>query len=429
MEWRRHLRDSRQRAWVLYDVGNSAFATTIMAVLFPLFYARVLAVHMGEARSAALWGYVAGGALLLSALIAPFAGALGDLRGKRKPGLALFTALGVAITGGMAFLSAGNWVAGLVLLAGGMASFSLASIFYDAFLVHLASPEERPGLSAAGYAFGYLGGGVLLVVNAAMVFLLPGVWGFRLAFGSVALWWGLLSLPLLRRVPEPPAEAGTCGAADIWRRPWNTLRSMRGHPNQLRFLVAFWLYNDGIGTIMKMGVIFGSSLGIAEGHLLGALVATQFVGIPCTVFFGRLAESWGTKRALLAGLAGYAAISAGILFVSEVWHFWILALSIGIVQGGAQALSRSLYAELIPPERSAEYFGFYDMSSKFAGILGPFLFALLADLFGSLRVGAPVLVLFFVSGMLLLRKVEVPARRKHSVADGGGLVGNAPEVP
>ncbi|WP_029165275.1 MFS transporter [Aminiphilus circumscriptus] len=417
MEWRRFLRNPCQRAWVLYDVGNSAFATTIMAVLFPLFYARILAVPLGEARGAALWGYVAGGALLFSAVIAPFAGSFGDLRGKRKLGLAVFTATGVAATGGMAFLSQGTWSPGLVLLAAGIASFSLASIFYDAFLVYLAPPEERSGLSSAGYAFGYLGGGVLLVANVAMVFLLPGLLGFRLAFVSVALWWALLTLPLLRRVPEPPAEAEDADISAVWRRPLNTLRSMREHPNQLRFLVAFWLYNDGIGTIMKMGVIFGSSLGIAEGHLLGALVATQFVGIPCTMLFGRLAEVWGTKRALLTSLAGYSVISLGILFVHGVWHFWVLALSIGVVQGGAQALSRSLYAELISPERSAEYFGFYDMSSKFAGILGPFLFALLADLFGSLRVGAPVLVLFFLTGMVLLRKVEVPMRERKNATE------------
>ncbi|WP_352425698.1 MFS transporter [Aminomonas paucivorans] len=406
------LRRLDWRAWVLQDVGNSAFATTILAVLYPLYYREVLGAGAEASSVLAWWGYVSALSMLLTALLAPGLGALADGAGRRKGALLAATALGVGASAAMGLLGEGHWVWGLALFALGSLGFSFNNVFYDSFLPHLAAPEERAGLSSAGYALGYLGGGTLLVANAA----LAGFWGeagFRLSFLSVALWWGLFTLPFLRHVGEPPPsprEPGETWGASAYGRPWRTLLGLRHQPDLLWFLGAFWLYNDGIGTIMRMGVLYGSSLGLGQGTLLGALVATQFVGVPCTILFGRLAGRWGDRRVLMAGLGGYLALCAFIPFVVRPWHFWVLALGVGVVQGGTQALSRSLFASLVPKERSAELYGFYDLSSKFAGVLGPFLFGLLAQLTGSLRMGGPVLGLFFLGGMAMLRRVRAGGR-------------------
>jgi UMF1 family MFS transporter len=320
------------------------------------------------------------------------------------------TALGIGATAAMAFLKEGQWGVGLLLLVLGSGGFALANIFYDSLLTRIAAPWRIPAISSAGYAFGYLGGGALLVVNALMVFLLPS-WGFQLSFLSVALWWGTFSVPLFRHVPEPPGESGEPLGASL-RRPLQTLRLIRAKPEILRFLLAFWLYNDGIGTIMKMGVIFGSTIGVPPLYLITALILTQFVGIPSTLAWGSLARTWGLKKSLVTTLAGYAVIALGVYFVRTPLHFALLAVSVGLFQGGAQALSRALFSRLIPPEKTSEFFGFYDMSSKFAGVAGPFLFGILTQITGTVRAGIPMLFFFFIGGMLLLRKV--PEKRPVS---------------
>ena len=406
------LRRPDRRAWILQDVGNSAFATTILAVLYPLFYREVLGRGASGPSVLAWWGYVSALSMLLTALLAPALGAAADRAGRRKAALLSATALGVAASAAMALPAPGQWIWGLGLFVLGSLGFSFNNVFYDAFLPHLAGPEERAGLSSAGYALGYLGGGVLLVADVALV-ALGGEWGFRLSFLSVALWWGGFTWPFLRHVAEPPPsppEPGETWGVAAYGRPWRTLLGLREQPDLLWFLGAFWLYNDGIGTIMRMGVLYGSSLGLGQGTLLGALVATQFVGVPFTLLFGRLAARWGDRRALTAGLCGYLALCAFIPFVERSWHFWVLALGVGVVQGGTQALSRSLFAALVPKERSAELYGFYDLSSKFAGVLGPFLFGLLAQITGSLRMGGPVLGVFFLTGILMLRRVRAGGR-------------------
>jgi UMF1 family MFS transporter len=410
MKWRAIMAHPRLRGWVFYDVGNSAFATTIMVVLYPLFYQNVLSAGVDPSRSAAYWGYASALGLLFAAFGGPFAGALGDAWGRRKLGLGIMTALGIGATAAMAFLKEGQWGVGLLLLVLGSGGFALANIFYDSLLTRIAAPWRIPAISSAGYAFGYLGGGALLVMNALMVFLLPS-WGFQLSFLSVALWWGIFSVPLFRHVPEPPGESGEPLGASL-RRPLQTLRLIRAKPEILRFLLAFWLYNDGIGTIMKMGVIFGSTIGVPPLYLITALILTQFVGIPSTLAWGSLARTWGLKKSLVTTLAGYAVIALGVYFVRTPLHFALLAVSVGLFQGGAQALSRALFSRLIPPEKTSEFFGFYDMSSKFAGVAGPFLFGILTQITGTVRAGIPMLFFFFIGGMLLLRKV--PEKRPVS---------------
>ncbi len=410
MKWRHILGHPRLRSWVLYDVGNSAFATTVMVVLYPLFYETFLAKDLPNSLGAAYWGYASALGLLLSALGGPFAGALGDGMGKRKWGLGGMTILGILSTLGMAFLAPGQWEWGLVLLVTGSLGFALANIFYDSLLSHLAAPWRVASISSAGYAFGYLGGGLVLILNAFMVFILPSPWGFRLSFFSVALWWGGFTLPLLRRLPEPPIE-GTEPLGHSLCRPLATLKTLRKTPEILRFLVAFWLYNDGIGTIMKMGGIFGSSLGITPLYLVVALILTQFVGIPSTLIWGTLSRKYGIKRSLEATLGGYSAIALGVYLVSTPFHFTLLAVAVGLFQGGAKALSRALFTELIPQEKTSELFGFYDMSSKVAGVAGPLLFGFFSQATGSVRAGIPVLLFFFLTGMVLLHKVPERVER------------------
>ena len=262
---------------------------------------------------------------------------------------------------------------------------------------------------------GYLGGGLLLAVNLAW-YLMPERFGFadgsqavRASFLSVAVWWALFSIPLFRRVPEPPATA-TGPRVNPMRAGFSRLREtfhrMQHYKELWKFLVAFWLYADGIGTIIKMATIYGAEIGIGTADLAGALLLTQFVGIPLTLVFGRLARRTGAKRAIYLALGVYTLISILGFFMTQPWHFWVLAGMVGLVQGGSQSLSRSLFGAMTPKARSAEFYGFFDISSKFAGIAGPLLFGLTASLTGSGRWSIVSLIVFFVAGALLLSRVN-----------------------
>jgi UMF1 family MFS transporter len=395
------------------DVGNSAYATTVLAAVFPLYWRNVLAAGLPSGEAAALYGYATAASLILAAMAAPLCGAAADASARRKGAFGAATLLGVLAVAAVPILPAGSPGSGVALFLLGSLGFSLSSVFYDSFLPHLAIGADRDRLSSRGYAAGYLGGGVILAADAAILTVRPDAAGFALVFLSTALWWGAFSLPLLRFVPEPaasPAPEGVLTAA--FRRPLGLARGLLRPENRnlALYLGAFWLYNDGIGTVMRMGALYGSMVGLSDAALVSALVGTQFVAAPCAILFGRLAGRIGGKEALMVSLVGYAAVGLYLPFVSRPIHFWIVALSVGAVQGGAQALSRSLYAELVPAERSAEYFGFYDLSGKFAGILGPLLFSLVASLTGSMRLAGPLLSLLFLVGILLLLRVRIPRR-------------------
>jgi UMF1 family MFS transporter len=403
-------------SWCLYDVGNSAFATTIMAAVLPVYYREVAAASLPGTLPTVSWGYASAGALLIGAAIAPILGAVADIRASKKRFLALFTFLGVLASAGLWFVGPGDWAPALALYMLGSIGFSASIIFYDALLPSLVPAHLGDEVSSLGYALGYLGGGVLLAVNAAMIAWIPGTLGVRLSFVSVAVWWGLFSLPLLRNVREPvsatfrPGERSS--VSEGFRRLRQTFFRVRAHRDLFVFLLAFWLYNDGVGTIIHMAAIYGSQLGIPMGQLVGALLLTQFVGVPCAVLFGVLAGRIGSKRAIFLGLSGYVAISVGAVFLTQTWHFWLLAAGVGVVQGGTQAISRSLYASMTPRGQSAEFFGFYDISGKFAGVMGPALFGFVSQATGSMRLGIAVVALTFVGGMMLLQCVdEVRGRR------------------
>jgi len=411
------------RAWCLYDWANSAFATTVMAAMYPPFFRIVAeAAGMAPAKATAAWGYTVALALVVVALAAPVLGAVADHTGRRKAFLAAFTAMGVLATAAMVTIGTATWIlaAGLFILA--QIGFSTANVFYESLLPSLAQGAELDRISAQGYAWGYLGGGLLLVVNALWV-IRPHLFGIpdagaavRASYASVAVWWAAFSLPLFRRVPEPPAdrslETRVAPLIAGLRRLGATFAEIRSYRQLLLFLAAFWIYNDGISTVFRMATAFGSEIGIGLPHLIGALILTQFIGYPSSLAFGRLGASIGPRRAVLAALAVYVGISLAGLAIHTAWQFYLLAAVVGTVQGGSQALSRSLFASMVPRHQTAEFFGFYGASSKFAGIFGPLVFAVVSDLTGSGRRAIFSLVAFFLIGGALLARVDEDEGRR-----------------
>ncbi len=411
-------------SWCFYDWANSAFATTMMAAVLPFFYSSVAAGGLSKTTATGYWGYTNTIAMLIVAFSAPFLGALADHSGTKKKFLAGFAFLGIVASAMLVFVGEGDWFLASALYIFGMVGFSGGNNFYDSLLPHVAVESDIDRVSSYGYALGYLGGGLLLAFNLAMI-LKPGFfgirnaeWGARVSFLTVGVWWGLFSLPLFLNVSEPPVVRIRGESPDPLRAGFQrlslTFHNLRRHREAFKFLAAFWLYNDGIGTIISMAVIFGAEIRIPQEHLIGAILAVQFVGIPCSILFGRMAGRIGAKRAILLGLAVYTGISVGGYFIRTAVHFWILALLVGFAQGGTQALSRSLFGTLIPRGRSAEFFSFYDVSSKFAGIIGPMVFGIVGQMTGSSRLSVVALAVFFIGGALVLLTVDEKLGRRNA---------------
>lgn len=438
-----HRRDLR--AWALYDVANSAFQTTIITAVFPNFFTRVAAagaepgapplLSPPEATAVFSWGTTA--CLTFIAVLGPILGAIADYRAARKKMLAAFVAIGVVTTAAMVTIDPGEWQWAMALFMISNVAIAASFVFYDSLLPHIASPDEMDRVSTTGYAVGYLGGGVLLAVNLAWI-LSPGTFGLpggvaaiKLSFLSVAVWWLLFSIPLLRRVPEPPRalEADERGNENAvvaaFVRLRETLRELQAYRNAFLMLVAFMLYNDGIQTIIKMASIYGAEVGIDLNAQIAAFVIVQFVGIPFSFLFGALAGRIGAKTAIYFSLVVYTGISLLGYFMTSAWHFFALAFLVGTVQGGSQALSRSLFARMIPRHKSSEYFGFFSVFEKFAGIAGPAIFAAAVTLTGSSRPAVLTVIAFFVAGALVLRRVDV-AQGEQEAALESAHVGAGP---
>jgi UMF1 family MFS transporter len=411
------------RAWAMYDWANSAFMTTVVAAVFPIYFANVAAATLDKDTATFRFSVATTIALALIAVISPVLGALADYTASKKKQLALFMIIGVAATAGMGFIQRGDWALALGLFMIGNIGIYGSFTFYDSLLPHIASGEEFDRVSTAGYALGYLGGGLLLAVNLAWIqkpewFGIPdaGV-AVRLSFVSVAAWWLLFSIPLFRGVPEPPAAtraAGTTAPASFLQAVGRSISELRHTLSELRrfkqaflMLLAFLIYNDGIGTMIRMASIYASSIGIASAHLIAALMIVQFVGIPFSFIFGRLADRIGAKRAIFLSLVVYTVISVLGYFMTSALHFYVLASLVGTVQGGSQALSRSLFARMVPKDKSSEFFGFFSVFEKFAGIFGPMVFALSIALLGSSRSAILSVIVFFAVGGLLLSKVDI----------------------
>lgn len=433
-------------SWALYDWANSAFATTVVAAVFPIYYESTIGGGLPGNLASVYFGYTTAVGLALVALASPVLGAVADHYRAKKKLLAGFLALGVTATAGLFTTGPGDVLVASALFVAANVGFVGANVFYDSLLGHVESADPDR-LSTAGYALGYLGGGILLVVNLAWV-LSPATFGLpnaavatRLSLLSVAVWWSLFSVPLFRNVPEPEPEStvetATAGnpVTTGFRRLRTTLSEVRDNRDLLLFLGAFLLYADGIGTIIRMASVYGSEIGISSTGIIGALVLVQFLGVPFAFLFGSLPDrvlslggrrlALSTKRAIYIGLAVYTAISVGGFFMTETWQFWLLAAAVATVQGGTQALSRSLYSTLVPPDQSSEFFSFFSVSSKFAGIAGPALFAFVGQVTGSSRYSIVALVVFFVGGAALLSQVDVEAGQaaaREAAGDTSGTV-------
>ena len=422
------------RAWAMYDWANSAFATTVMAGVLPVYYASVAGANLPGNRATVYWAYTSSIALAIIAVLSPLLGAAADYLGAKKRFLGAFAALGIGATALLYFVGSGDWAFASVVFILGNIGFAGANVFYESLLPSLVRDDELDRVSTAGYAIGYVGGGVLLALNLAWI-LMPDRFGFsgadaasRASFVSVAVWWALFSVPLFRRVPEPERrleEGESDGLNPLtvgFSRVWETLREVRQHREVFVFLLAFWLYNDGIGTIIKMATIYGAEIGIGQSDLIGALLVVQFVGIPFTFSFGWIAGRIGAKRGLYLALAVYTGISMLGYFMQHAWQFWALAFGVATVQGGSQALSRSIFASMIPAGKSSQFFGFFSVSAKFAGIVGPLLFGVVGQITGGSRLSILSLVVFFLGGMALLRMVDVEAGQRAARREDATLI-------
>jgi UMF1 family MFS transporter len=487
----------RVRAWILYDWANSGFATTIMAAVLPVYYSQVAGSSLGSAASATfIWSAGLSISLLVSASLLPLLGTISDIKRSKKRFLAFFCGLGVISTALLVLVQSGDWLLASALFMLGRIGFTAANTFYDAMLPHVAREKDRHRVSAQGYAAGYLGGGLLLGIDLLLIWALPGNWGERLSFLSVALWWAIFSIPLLRGVPEPKTatpmlQSGSSVLRMSLQRLGETLKDMRRYRELFKGLLAILLYADGIGTLIGMAAIYGAELGFGAAELLLALLLVQFVAVPYSLIFGRLPNpsekrrpfflafilfnaialpmlGVGGSRLLPAftmgiGIAEAGAILGGILliqafglilawligpvfltglarrmdarngillalviytliatwgyFLQSVVEFWCLAWLVAVVQGGTQALTRSLFSSLVPASKSGEFFGLFGVMEKFAAILGPLLFSMAALLLGSSRPAVLSVIVFFVAGGLILARMDVAAGQRVAHAE------------
>src|SRR5215471_11224499 len=382
------------RAWAMYDWAVSSVQTTIMVAVFPVYFANIAKGDLGETRTTQAIATANTIVAIVLALLSPILGAVSDYVAAKKRMLGASMIVGAAAVAGMFFVHVGDYRLALTLFVISLIGATASTVFYDALLPHIADENEIDRVSSAGYAVGYIGGGLLLALNLAWI-LKPGWFGLpsgsgltsaertlptRLALLSVAVWWVVFSIPLFRRVPEPPRthepDELTGGSVLIvpFVRVAETFRALRGYKQAFLMLLAFMIYNDGVQTIQKMAATYGKELGIADTVLIAAILIVQFVGVPFSFLFGSLATRIGAKAAIFIGLVVYAAISILGFYMQTAAHFILLAAMVATVQGGTQALSRSLFASLVPAHKSGEFFGFYSVFEKFASIFGPLLF-------------------------------------------------------
>jgi len=406
-------------AWAMYDWANSAFATTVMAGFFPIFFKQFWSIGADTTLSTARLGLANSLAGIAVALCAPLLGAIADKGSSKKKFLSFFALMGVVMTLALYWVSKGNWPAAVLLYVFATVGFSGGNIFYDALIVAVASERKMDVVSALGFSLGYLGGGILFALNVWMT-LSPAAFGFagpgeavQFSFLTVGTWWAIFSVPLFLLVREPTGTRPASGM-NIVRAGFSeiisTFQEIRHLKTIFLFLLAYWLYIDGVDTIIRMAVDYGISIGLESNDLIVALLITQFVGFPSAIGFGFLGDRIGAKRAIFAAIAVYLFVTLWAPFMKSSTEFFILAVIVGLVQGGIQALSRSFYAKIIPNDKSAEYFGFYNMIGKFSAIIGPGFMGgigLAARSMGypsdtASRISITAVSLFFLAGGVLL---------------------------
>jgi len=397
-------------SWALYDWANSAYATTVMAGFFPIFFKSYYSVGTEVTVSTAQLGFANSISSFVVVLIAPLLGAIADAGSLKKRFLFLFAFLGILMSASLALVEQGNWQSAALIYTLGNIGFMGSNVFYDGLLPSVSDDKNVDYVSGLGFALGYLGGGILFALNVFMV-QEPSFFGFadkataiKASFISVAIWWALFSLPLLLFVEEKKGEKKRKNILLVqgYLRLKKTFQRVTSLKGLFLFLIAYWLYIDGVDTIIRMAVDYGMALGFDSGKLIVALLIVQFVGFPATLIVAKLADSWDTKKVIYLCISVYIVIIIYASLMEDAYEFYILALLISLVQGGIQALSRSYYAKMIPQKYAAEFFGFYDLLGKFAVIIGPLLVAFVALFSHNSRLSiASVSILFIFGGVLL----------------------------
>jgi len=403
-------------SWAFYDWANSAYSTTVMAGFFPLFFKEYWADPHNPSQSTFYLGMANSIASMVVAALAPLLGSVADQGSAKKKFLIFFAFLGVIMTGGLWMVAQGNWQMAVLFYVIATIGFASGNVFYDALLPGLASEERVDAVSSLGFGLGYLGGGLLFLVNVFM-YLKPEIFGIpdgataiKLSFLSVAVWWAVFTIPLILFVPEPKNYENIDFNNAIrmgWVQLVQTFKEIRNMKVVGTFLLAYWFYIDGVDTIIRMAVDYGMSLNFPGESLIIALLIVQFVAFPSALIYGWLASKIGAKTGIMIGITAYSFITLLGYFMTEAWHFYVLAILIGLFMGGIQALSRSLYTRIIPPDKSAEFFGFYNMLGKFAAIIGPALMGTIALVTGSARLSILSILLLFILGAFFLNKVDV----------------------
>ncbi|GAA0693393.1 MFS transporter [Marinobacterium maritimum] len=409
-------------SWAFYDWANSAFSTVVMAGFFPLFFKEFYAAGASSTDSTFYLGLINSIASVIVVMISPVLGAIADQLGRRKGLLILFASFGSISTAGLFWVEQGHWIQAACLYIAAVIGFSGGNLFYDALLTLVSPEKDLDRVSALGFALGYLGGGLLFGLNVWMT-LHPEAFGLgssseavRIAFILTALWWIGFTTPLMLFVhePHPPEKKVMNIAKSSLNQLFLTLKKISLLPQTFQFLIAYWLYIDGVDSIVRMALDYGLSIGLNSKDLIRALLITQFIGFPAAILFGRIGEKIGAKHGILIALGVYILVTIFSAFMDAAWQFYLLAVVIGLVQGGVQALSRSVYARMVPPEYTAEFFGFYNMMGKFAAVLGPALIGWVAMMSGSNRIGILSLVILFAAGSYLLWQVDI--RKGHQLA-------------
>ena len=416
-------------SWALYDWANSAFATTVMAGFFPIFFAQYWSNPEDLSISTFYLGLGNSVASIIVVLLAPILGAIADRGTYKKRFLVFFAFLGILMTAGLALISQGMWQIALLTYVIATVGFSGANIFYDSLLPAVSNKDNVDYVSGLGYALGYIGGGILIVINFLMI-TYPSFFGFadsvegiKWSFISVALWWAIFSIPILLFVKEPKyhkAETSLQTIKSGFKQLKNTFNEIRHLKVVFTFLIAYWLYIDGVDTTVRMAADFGITLGFDSTTIMGALVLVQFIAFFATLFYVKFADKIGIKNAIYFAIAAYMVIIFSGYFVTEAWHFYVIAGMIGCFQGGIQTLSRSLYARIIPENKSAQFFGFFNMWGKFAAVIGPLLMGsvtlilsnIIDDQVLSARIGLQSIMILFILGALVLSKVNVSEGEK-----------------
>jgi len=411
------------RAWAYYDVANSAWMTTMLQAFGPAFFVPFAASQLPPDVARSRFAFGTSAMVIAVGLLGPWLGALADYKGRKKAFLGAFLGAGAALTAALYLVREGQWLLALALY--GLANVAVTSTlaFYNALLPGIARPDEVDRVSTAGFALGYLGGGLLFALNIWMMAsprtfgLASTVAAFQASCVMVAAWWVLFSIPLFRHVPEPvprldPDEpVGQSASRIALRRLAETFRELRQHRDAALLLLAFLVYNDGVNTIIRMGTTFADEIGLPKGPTYAAVLMIQFVGIPFAFAFGMLADRIGAKRAIMLALAVYTVLTVLAYGLRTIGQFFAFAFTVAMVMGGVQALSRSLFASLIPRHKAGEMFGFFGIFDRFGGAIGSMIFGVVLALTGSSRPAVVSLVVLFLLGGYLLSRVDVARGR------------------